>query len=122
PRPTPERTVYMGYAPGPTPERALEAGELDMARAIAIVDGLFGGLEAMHAVHIAHLDIKPPNVVLREGSGEAALVDFGLAGRHIRIGCGGAHYGTAEAWPEGREHDDALGADWYPASWDAARR
>ena len=37
-----------------------------MPRAFAIVDDLLSGLEAMHAVQIAHLDVKPPNVVLRK--------------------------------------------------------
>jgi serine/threonine protein kinase len=88
----------MEFVRGTNLERSLEAGELTMARALKIVDDLFAGLEAMHAVQIAHLDVKPPNLVLRDGSGDAVLVDFGLAGRRIRSGCGSAHYGAAEVW------------------------
>jgi len=37
-------------------------------------------LEELHRQHVVHLDIKPANVLLRE-SGEAVLIDYGLA-RH----------------------------------------
>jgi serine/threonine protein kinase len=46
---------------------------------------------------VAHLDIKPSNVVLRRNE-EAVLVDFGLAGRHIRPGCATGAYGAPEVW------------------------
>ncbi|HEX7600722.1 MAG TPA: serine/threonine protein kinase, partial [Polyangiaceae bacterium] len=40
---------------------------------------------------------KPSNVVLRHGK-EAVLVDFGLAGRHVRPGCATGPYGAPEVW------------------------
>ena len=70
----------------------------------------------MHAVGIAHLDVKPPNLVLREGSGEAVLVDFGLAGRHIRAGCGSAYYGAAEVWTEDPSDLEPFPTDVYAAA------
>ncbi len=94
----PKPILVMEFVRGTNLERSLEAGELTIVRALKIVDDLFAGLEAMHAVQIAHLDVKPPNLVLRDGSGDAVLVDFGLAGRRIRAGCGSAHYGAAEVW------------------------
>jgi hypothetical protein len=112
----PKPILVMEFVRGVNLERTLEAGELQMARALAIVDGVIAGLEAMHAVQIAHLDVKPPNVVLREGTGEAVLVDFGLAGRHIRTGCGSAFYGAAEVWTEGGEASDPFAADVYAAA------
>jgi serine/threonine protein kinase len=51
----------------------------------------------MHGVGVAHLDLKPTNVVMRKGE-EPVLVDFGLAGRHIRLGCGSGPYGAPEVW------------------------
>ena len=36
-------------------------------------------LDDLHRQHVVHLDVKPSNIVMRDGTGEAALVDFGLA-------------------------------------------
>jgi serine/threonine protein kinase len=113
----PKPILVMEYVRGTNLERTLELEELDVPRAFAIIDGLLAGLEAMHAVQIAHLDIKPANVVLREHSGAAVLVDFGLAGRHLRAGCGSAHYGAAEVWAEGAAaREQPFGADVYAAA------
>jgi serine/threonine protein kinase len=74
-----------------------------MRGALTLIDGIIAGLTAMHAVDLGHLDIKPTNVILRGGR-EPVLVDFGLAGRHIRPGCGTGCYGAPEVWgvvPEG---------------------
>jgi len=109
----PKPVLVMEFVRGPNLERTLEAGDLTLPRAFAIVDDLLAGLEAMHAVQIAHLDVKPPNVVLRESTGNAVLVDFGLAGRRIRSGCGSVHYGAAEVWSEGGEKFDPSHADVY---------
>jgi serine/threonine protein kinase len=51
----------------------------------------------MHEVGVAHLDLKPGNIVLRKQE-QAVLVDFGLAGRHIRPGCATGPYGAPEVW------------------------
>ena len=56
---------------------------------------MLGGLEAMHAVGVGHLDIKPSNVILRDDE-TAVLVDFGLSGRHVRPGCGTLEYCAPE--------------------------
>ncbi|HEU4615628.1 MAG TPA: hypothetical protein VFS15_26215, partial [Kofleriaceae bacterium] len=82
---------------------------------LSIIDDLLAGLEAMHAVKIAHLDVKPANLVLRDGSGRAVLVDFGLAGRHIRAGCGSPLYGAAEVWTDDASHLEPFPADVYAA-------
>ena len=111
----PKPVLVMEFVRGPNLERTLEAGDLTIARAFSIIDDLLAGLQAMHAVQIAHLDVKPPNLVLRETSGNAVLVDFGLAGRRIRAGCGSVHYGAAEVWFEGGDKFDPSHADVYAA-------
>ncbi|HTL33333.1 MAG TPA: serine/threonine-protein kinase [Kofleriaceae bacterium] len=111
----PKPILAMEYVRGTNLERTLES-RLDMRRAVEIIDDLLAGLEAMHAVRIAHLDVKPPNLVLREGAGRACLVDFGLAGRHIRTGCGSAHYGAAEVWAEDGTKFEPFGTDVYAAA------
>jgi len=113
----PKPVLVMEYVRGTNLERTLELRALDVPRALAIIDDLLAGLEAMHKVQIAHLDVKPANIVLREKSGEAVLVDFGLAGRKIRTGCGSVHYGAVEVWAEGgAEREQPFGADAYAAA------
>jgi serine/threonine protein kinase len=109
----PKPVLVMEFVRGPNLERTLEAGDLTLSRAFQIIDDLLAGLDAMHAVQIAHLDVKPPNVVLRETTGNAVLVDFGLAGRRIRAGCGSVHYGAAEVWTEDGDRFDPSHADVY---------
>lgn len=52
-------------------------------------------MAAMHAVGVAHLDIKPSNVILRDET-TPVLVDFGLSGRQLRPGCGTLEYCAPE--------------------------
>ncbi len=114
----PKPILVMEFVRGINLERSLEIGELDVKRALAIIDDVLAGLEAMHAAQIAHLDVKPANVVLREGTGQGVLVDFGLAGRRLRPGCGSVHYGAREVWVEptpGRSIEP-FGADVYAAA------
>jgi serine/threonine protein kinase len=66
-----------------------------MEHALGYLDGILAGLEAMHAVGVGHLDVKPSNVILREGH-TPVLVDFGLSGRHLRPGCGTLEYCAPE--------------------------
>jgi eukaryotic-like serine/threonine-protein kinase len=93
----PKPILVMELVEGVTLERLLETRGVETPRALAVLDDVLAGLEAMHGVGVAHLDIKPSNVVLRAGE-EAVLVDFGLAGRHIRPGCATVAYGAPEVW------------------------
>ncbi len=93
----PKPILVMELVEGVTLERLLQSRALDAKRAIALLDDVLKGLEAMHSVGIGHLDIKPSNVVMRKGE-QAVLVDFGLSGRHIRPGCATGPYGAPEVW------------------------
>jgi eukaryotic-like serine/threonine-protein kinase len=93
----PKPLLVMELVDGVTLETLLARRQLTAKAAFELVDGLLAGLEAMHSVGVAHLDLKPTNVVMRGGK-EPVLVDFGLAGRHIRLGCGSGAYGAPEVW------------------------
>ena len=41
-------------------------------------------LEDLHRQRVVHLDLKPSNIMIRDGSGEVVLIDFGLA-RHLDL-------------------------------------
>jgi serine/threonine protein kinase len=93
----PKPILVMELVEGITLERLLQSRGLDAPRALALLDDVLKGLEAMHSIGVGHLDLKPSNVVMRKGE-QAVLVDFGLAGRHIRPGCATAPYGAPEVW------------------------
>jgi hypothetical protein len=93
----PKPILVMELVEGITLERLLQSRGLDATRALVLLDDVLKGLEAMHSIGVGHLDLKPSNVVMRKGE-QAVLVDFGLAGRHIRPGCATAPYGAPEVW------------------------
>ncbi|MEZ4314412.1 MAG: serine/threonine-protein kinase [Polyangiaceae bacterium] len=93
----PKPILVMELVEGTRCDQALAARALDMPRALALLDGVLAGLEAMHSAGVGHLDVKPSNVILRS-AGDPVLVDFGLAGRHIRPGCGTGCYCAPEVW------------------------
>jgi hypothetical protein len=95
-RAAPRPFLVMEWIDGPTLSRVRKR-QLDP---LHLLDGLLAGLEVLHSVGIGHLDLTPSHVVLRLRAGELmpVLVDFGLAGRHVRPGCGEAAYRAPELW------------------------
>jgi hypothetical protein len=102
----PKPILVMELVEGTPFDRLVEAQGLDTARVLEILDGVLCGLTAMHDVGVGHLDVKPSNVVLRR-AGQPVLVDFGLAGRHIRPGCATGPYGAPEVWGALDGHRDS---------------
>jgi len=97
----PKPVLVMELVEGPTLERVLAKGDMDCMRGLSMLEGMLSGLEAMHSVGVGHLDVKPSNVILRERENlpmQPVLVDFGLAGRHVRPGCATGNYGAPEIW------------------------
>ncbi len=96
----PKPILVMELVEGPSLEHVISSRALSTARWFAVLDDVLAGLEAMHVSGVAHLDVKPSNVVLRGDprDGVAVLVDFGLAGRNIRPGCATGFYGAPEVW------------------------
>jgi hypothetical protein len=99
----PKPILVMELVDGTRCDTLLASRVLTMESSFALLDGILAGLAAMHGAGVGHLDIKPSNVILRDGV-HPVLVDFGLAGRHLRPGCGTSSYGAPEVWgivPEG---------------------
>ncbi len=95
----PKPILVMELVIGDSCDQLLVSRALDVPRALDVLDGLLAGMVAMHAVGVGHLDVKPSNIILRP-TGVPVLVDFGLAGRRIRPGCGTVAYGAPEVWLE----------------------
>jgi serine/threonine protein kinase len=89
--------LVMELVEGLTLERVIDARGLDVKKCLKALDDVLAGLEAMHHAGLGHLDLKPSNVIMRNGQ-QAVLVDFGLSGRKIRTGCGTGPYGAPEVW------------------------
>jgi serine/threonine protein kinase len=94
----PKPILVMEHVHGISLEAAVQEGDLDVKQCFRILDDVASGLEGMHRAGLAHLDVKPANVILRAGTQSAVLVDFGLSGRKPRTGCGSAAYGAPEVW------------------------
>ncbi len=99
----PKPILVMELVEGARCDKLVASRVLTVERAILLLEGVLAGLSAMHGVGVGHLDVKPSNVILRNET-VPVLVDFGLAGRHLRPGCGTSAYGAPEVWgivPEG---------------------
>jgi serine/threonine protein kinase len=107
----PKPILVMELVNGPTLERLVDRRELSMPLVLDVLSGMAAGLVTMHQSGLAHLDVKPGNVILRgparhttalrvpkEDRRIPVLVDFGLAGRKVRPGCGSPYYGAPEVW------------------------
>jgi hypothetical protein len=93
----PKPILVMELVEGQNLDHEIASRALDTKRAFKFLDDMLAGLEVMHGVDVGHLDLKPSNVVLRQGH-DAVLVDFGLSGRRIRPGCATGPYGAPEVW------------------------
>jgi eukaryotic-like serine/threonine-protein kinase len=110
----PKPILVMELIRGVGLDRLVRTRALTTQGAFAILDGILNGLDAMHGVGVAHLDVKPSNVILRNDE-TPVLVDFGLSGRKLRPGCGTLEYCAPEVIgivPEGHA-PGPLGADLY---------
>jgi eukaryotic-like serine/threonine-protein kinase len=91
----PKPILVMELIGGLGLDRLIRSRSLSIDQAFKILDGILGGVEAMHGASVGHLDLKPSNVILRDGD-VPVLVDFGLSGRKLRPGCGTLDYCSPE--------------------------
>jgi eukaryotic-like serine/threonine-protein kinase len=110
----PKPVLVMELIRGHSLERLLRTRALTLELCFVYLGGILQGLAAMHRVGVAHLDVKPSNVILRDER-TPVLVDFGLSGRNLRPGCGTPEYCAPEVLgvvPDGLR-PEACPADMY---------
>ncbi len=70
--------IAMEFVEGKTLRGVIAETELSLADSLGIAEQIADGLSIAHKVRIAHRDVKPENVMLRE-DGYVRILDFGLA-------------------------------------------
>ena len=70
--------IVMEFVNGPSLRDRLEQTPLPAAEVAAIGTKISNALHHLHRQHVIHLDLKPSSVLFR-ASGEAVLIDYGLA-------------------------------------------
>ncbi|MCA9592635.1 MAG: protein kinase [Myxococcales bacterium] len=105
----PKPILVMELIRGSALDRLIRSQSLTTERAFRYLDGILAGLSAMHEAGVGHLDVKPSNVILRDGD-MPVLVDFGLSGRQLRPGCGTVEYCAPEVL--GVEPEDHVPTPW----------
>jgi serine/threonine-protein kinase len=86
--------MVMEYIPGETLGDAfvLPAIPLPEATAIHYIRQIGAALQVVHKNGLLHRDIKPDNIILRQGTQEVVLIDFGIA-REFTSGVQQTHTG-----------------------------
>ena len=54
-------------------------GRLPVSRVLAMATQVAAGLAAAHDKGVVHRDLKPENIMIEQGSGDALIMDFGIA-------------------------------------------
>jgi nucleotide-binding universal stress UspA family protein len=76
--------IVMERIEGESLKPRFDAAPLPIDEVVDIGVKVATALHDLHRQHVVHLDVKPSNVMLRAGSGEAVLIDFGLS-RHDQL-------------------------------------
>lgn len=72
--------LVMDYIPGQTLEEVVFPDHpLPEAIAIHYIRQIGAALEVVHQNGLLHRDVKPQNIILRQGTQEVVLIDFGIA-------------------------------------------
>lgn len=79
--------IVMELLRGQSLAQRLKEGPIEVEEGLRIIEALTDALQLVHSKNIAHRDIKPGNIIIRD-DGVAKLVDFGIA---KVAGGGGAH-------------------------------
>ncbi|MBW4665292.1 MAG: protein kinase [Chroococcus sp. CMT-3BRIN-NPC107] len=72
--------MVMDYVPGATLDLVVFPDKpLPEAKAIHYIQQIGAALQVVHQNNLLHRDIKPQNIILRQGTEEVVLIDFGIA-------------------------------------------
>ena len=103
--------ISMEYVRGVTLRYLLQqAGKLPFSAALRIARQLCMGLDAAHQMGVIHRDIKPENLII-EQSGNAKLMDFGIARSAGRSDSGHTQPGTFIGTPNYASPEQLSGMD-----------
>ncbi|MBD2384035.1 serine/threonine protein kinase [Cylindrospermum sp. FACHB-282] len=86
--------MVMEYIPGETLGEAFVLPGIPLSEATAIhyIRQIGAALQVVHQNSLLHRDIKPDNIILRQGTQEVVLIDFGIA-REFNSGVQQTHTG-----------------------------
>ncbi|MFL6230002.1 MAG: protein kinase domain-containing protein [Pyrinomonadaceae bacterium] len=101
-----EPFIVMELIEGRDLHELIEAGEMNVARAVGIAIDVAGALAEAHRAGIVHRDIKPSNVMLN-ARGEVKVLDFGLA-KQLPTADGGASDPEAPTLPHTRTRSGVI--------------
>ncbi|MCB1497033.1 MAG: protein kinase [Bauldia sp.] len=71
-------TLVQDYVEGPTLGASLDDGSLDRSRRLTVAATVARTLAALHREGVAHRDLKPDNIILRNNS-QPVIIDLGIA-------------------------------------------
>ncbi|MCX6583139.1 MAG: bifunctional serine/threonine-protein kinase/formylglycine-generating enzyme family protein [Candidatus Aminicenantes bacterium] len=72
--------IVMNYIKGSSLAEVLKKeAPFEVNRALAIAKSLLSVIDVIHQNNIIHRDIKPANIMIEEETGEAIIIDFGIA-------------------------------------------
>ncbi len=78
--------IVMDYIPGPTLAELVQPSQpLPEAQAIHYMHQIGAALSTVHQNGLLHRDVKPQNIIRREGTDSVILIDFGIA-REFTLG------------------------------------
>ncbi|WP_228061646.1 serine/threonine protein kinase [[Phormidium] sp. LEGE 05292] len=89
--------IVMDYIPGPTLAELVAPGQpLTEPQAIRYIRQIGSALKVVHQNGLLHRDVKPQNIIRREGTETVILIDFGIA-REFTPGVTQTHTGVLSA-------------------------
>ncbi len=89
--------LVMDYIPGHTLEEVVFPDRpLSEATALHYIRQVAAALEVVHANGLLHRDVKPQNIMLRQGTQDVVLIDFGIS-REFTMGATQAHTSITSA-------------------------